>query len=77
MGKPLAYLGYFESDTPYDSISKSGYGFSTTRDGSGLLGNFIIMTYSSSKTVVKFGIGGSCKIRISNLNGVWSEWKSL
>ena len=74
---PLTYLGYFNNETPYDSILKSGYGFSTPDDGSGILGHFIIMVYASSKAVIKIGIGGNCKIRASDLNGEWSEWKLL
>ena len=74
---PLTYLGYFNNETPYDSILKSGYGFSTPDDGSGILGHFIIMVYASSKAVIKIGISGNCKIRASDLNGEWSEWKLL
>lgn len=75
--RPLVYLGYFNSEAPYDSILKPGYGFSTPDDGSGILGHFIIMVYASSKAVIKFGVGGNCKIRVSNLSGEWSEWKLL
>ena len=74
---PLTYLGYFNNETPYDSILKSGYGFSTPDDGSGILGHFIIMVYASSKAVIKIGISGNCKIRATELKGEWSEWKLL